>query len=254
MDHTSPAGRVAGKVAVVTGGARGMGAAHVRKLASEGAVVVAADVADDQGNQLAETLRAAGLSVSYRHLDVTASDDWDTLVARVHGAHDRIDILVNNAGVQVRSTGLDASDREWDQVIGVNQRGVFLGLRAVIPAMAAAGGGSVINIASVAAIMAMTNSIPYQASKAAVLALTRAAALTYAKDKVRVNAICPGLVVTGMTSSADAATVGALKAHIPLGRDGRPEEVSAAVLFLASDESSYVTGVTLPVDGGLVCR
>jgi NAD(P)-dependent dehydrogenase (short-subunit alcohol dehydrogenase family) len=253
-DCSAPAGRVAGKVAVVTGGARGMGASHVRKLASAGAIVVAADVADEHGSQLAETLRAAGLSVAYRHLDVRASKDWDALVAQVHGEHGRIDILVNNAGVQVRSTGLDASDREWDHVTSVNQRGVFLGLRAVIPPMVRTGGGSVVNIASVAAIMAMTSSIPYQASKAAVLAMTRAAALCYAKDRVRVNAVCPGLVVTGMTSSADPATVDALKAHIPLGRDGLPEEISAAVLFLASDESSYVTGVALPVDGGLVCR
>ena len=253
-DRSEAAGRVAGKVAVVTGGARGMGASHVRKLASEGAIVVAADVADDDGNQLAGTLRAAGLSVSYRHHDVTAREDWDDLVAHVHREHTRLDILVNNAGVQVRSAGIDASDGEWDLVIGVNQRGAFLGLRAVIPSMVRAGGGSVINIASVAAMVAMTSSIPYQASKAAVLAMTRAAALAYARDTVRVNAVCPGLVVTGMTSSAEPAAVEALKAHIPLGRDGRPDEISAAVLFLASDESSYITGAALPVDGGLACR
>jgi NAD(P)-dependent dehydrogenase (short-subunit alcohol dehydrogenase family) len=260
MSHTSSAdvmrgpGRVAGKVAVVTGGASGMGAAHVRRLAAEGATVVAADIADEPGQELAHALSGPGLAVSYRHHDVTSQRHWDDLVVALQREHGRIDILVNNAGVQVRSAGIDASDGEWDLVIGVNQRGTFLGMRAVIPVMARAGGGSVVNIASVAALVAMTSSIPYQASKAAVLAMTRAAALAYAGDHVRVNAVCPGLVVTGMTSSADPASVEALKARVPLGRDGRADEISSAVLFLASPESSYVTGAALPVDGGLACR
>ena len=168
----------------------------------------------------------------------------------VEQAHGPIDVLVNNAGIQVRSTGIEADDDEWAKVIAVNQRGVFLGMQAVIPGMVRHGGGSIINVASVAALVGLRGSIPYQASKAAVLGLTRGAAVSYGPDNIRVNAICPGLVVTGMTESASPAAVKALKAQIPLGRDGRPEEIAAVVVFLASDESSYLTGVALPVDGG----
>ena len=174
------------------------------------------------------------------------------MVADVERAHGAVDVLVNNAGVQVRSAGIEADDREWDLVTSVNQRGIFLGMRAVIPGMAARGGGSIVNIASVAALVGLHGSIPYQGSKAAVLGLTRGAAVSYGRDNIRVNAICPGLVVTGMTASASAHAVEDMTARIPLGRDGRPEEVSAAVVFLASDEASYITGVTLPVDGGFV--
>jgi NAD(P)-dependent dehydrogenase (short-subunit alcohol dehydrogenase family) len=244
-------GRVAGKVALITGAAQGMGASHARVLAREGATVAIADIATDAGQRLAGELRDYGRS-SYHDHDVTDPGAWRNLVAAVEQAHGPIDILVNNAGVQVRSVGIEADDAEWAKVTAVNQRGVFLGMRAVIPGMTRNGGGSIVNIASVAALVGLAGSIPYQASKAAVLGLTRGAAVSYGPDNIRVNAICPGLVVTGMTESASPAAVDALKARIPLGRDGRPEEVSAAVLFLASDESSYITGVALPIDGGFV--
>ena len=245
-------GRVAGKVALITGAAQGMGAAHARVLAREGATVAVADIATDAGERLAGELREAGGRSSYHDHDVTDPHAWRGLVAAVEQAHGPIDILVNNAGVQVRSVGIEADDAEWAKVTAVNQRGVFLGMRAVIPGMTRNGGGSIVNIASVAALVGLSGSIPYQASKAAVLGLTRGAAVSYGPDNIRVNAICPGLVVTGMTESASPAAVEGLKARIPLGRDGRPEEVSAAVLFLASDESSYITGVALPIDGGFV--
>lgn len=177
---------------------------------------------------------------------------WQALVAAVERTHGTIDVLVNNAGIQVRSIGIEADDDEWAKVTAVNQRGVFLGMRAVIPGMAHRERGSVVNVASTAALVGMPGSIPYQASKAAVLGLTRGAAVSYGANNVRVNAICPGLVVTGMTASASAEAVEEMKARIPLRRDGRPEEVSAAVVFLASDESSYITGAVLPVDGGFV--
>jgi len=244
--------RLAGKVAVVTGGASGMGASHVRSLAAEGAEVVITDIAADAATELAEELRAAGHEASSHRLDVADRAAWEQVVADVERAHGPIGVLVNNAGVQVRSTGVDADDREWELVTSVNQRGVFLGMQAVIPGMVANGGGSIVNIASIVAIVGLKGSIPYQGSKAAVLGLTRGAALTYGPDNVRVNAICPGLVVTGMTASASKSSFERLKEQIPLGRDGRPEEVSAAVVFLASDEASYITGVTLPVDGGFV--
>jgi NAD(P)-dependent dehydrogenase (short-subunit alcohol dehydrogenase family) len=248
----SDQGRVAGKVALITGAAQGMGAAHARLLTREGATVAVADIATDAGQRLAGELRDAGGRSSYHDHDVTDSGAWRNLVAAVGQAHGPIDILVNNAGVQVRSVGIEADDAEWAKVTAVNQRGVFLGMRAVIPGMTRNGGGSIVNIASVAALVGLSGSIPYQASKAAVLGLTRGAAVSYGPDNIRVNAICPGLVVTGMTESASPAAVDALKSRIPLGRDGRPEEVSAAVLFLASDESSYITGVALPIDGGFV--
>jgi 3alpha(or 20beta)-hydroxysteroid dehydrogenase len=244
--------RLEGKVVVVTGGASGMGASHVRCLAREGAKVAVTDLAADGAADLAAELRAAGHEVSAHRHDVADAASWRQVVAEVEQAHGPIGVLVNNAGVQVRSTGVEVDDREWDLVTSVNQRGVFLGMQAVIPGMTANGGGSIVNIASVAAIVGLQGSIPYQGSKAAVLGLTRGAALSYGRDNVRVNAICPGLVVTGMTASASPAAVTDMTARIPLGRDGRPEEVSAAVVFLASDESSYITGAVLPVDGGYV--
>jgi 3alpha(or 20beta)-hydroxysteroid dehydrogenase len=245
-------GRVAGKVALITGAAQGMGAAHARALAREGAKVAIADIAADAGEQLAAELRNTGRASSYHDHDVTDPTAWRELVAAVEQTHGPIDVLVNNAGVQVRSVGIEADDEEWAKVIAVNQRGVFLGMRAVIPGMKRNGSGSIVNIASVAALVGLSGSIPYQASKSAVLGLTRGAAVSYGPDNIRVNAICPGLVVTGMTQSASPAAVDAMKTQIPLRRDGRPEEISAAVLFLASDESSYITGVVLPIDGGFV--
>jgi 3alpha(or 20beta)-hydroxysteroid dehydrogenase len=245
-------GRVAGKVALVTGAAQGMGASHARALAREGASVAIADIAADAGERLAAELTTGGAKSSYHGHDVTDPAAWRELVATIERTHGPIDVLVNNAGIQVRSVGIEADDEEWARVTAVNQRGVFLGMRAVIPGMVRNGGGSIVNVASVAAVVGMAGSIPYQASKAAVLGLTRGAAVSYGRDDIRVNAICPGLVITGMTQSASSGSVDALKARIPLGRDGRPEEISAAVVFLASDESSYITGVTLPIDGGFV--
>ena len=245
-------GRVAGKVALITGAAQGMGASHARALAREGARVAIADIAADAGERLAAELTTAGAKSSYHGHDVTDPGAWRELVATVERTHGPIDVLVNNAGIQVRSVGIEADDEEWAKVTAVNQRGVFLGMRTVIPGMVRNGGGSIVNVASVAAVVGMAGSIPYQASKAAVLGLTRGAAVSYGRDNIRVNAICPGLVITGMTQSASSGSVDALKARIPLGRDGRPEEISAAVVFLASDESSYITGVTLPIDGGFV--
>jgi NAD(P)-dependent dehydrogenase (short-subunit alcohol dehydrogenase family) len=243
---------VAGKVALITGAARGMGASHVRALAGEGATVAIADVAAEPGEQLAEELRRAGSEADYYHHDVTDPAEWRDVVADVEKTYGPINVLVNNAGIQVRSVGIEADDDEWNRVTAVNQRGVFLGMRTVIPGMTRNSGGSIINIASIAALVGLPGSIPYQASKAAVLGLTRGAAVAYGRDNIRVNAICPGLIVTGMTRSASSGAVQAITAQIPLARDGRPEEVSAAVVFLASDESSYITGVALPIDGGYV--
>jgi NAD(P)-dependent dehydrogenase (short-subunit alcohol dehydrogenase family) len=253
MPSSGPIGsRLAGKVVFVTGAAGGMGAAHARALAREGATVLITDVSAEGCAQLADELRAAGAEASSHALDVSDAAGWREVVAAACDAHGGIDVLVNNAGVQVRSVGIEADEREWNLVTSVNQRGVFLGMQTVIPGMVQRGGGSIVNIASVAALVGLRGSLPYQGSKAAVLGLTRGAAAAYGPDNVRVNAICPGLIVTGMTESADTGAVEAMKAQIPLRRDGRPDEVSAAVVFLASDESSYITGVALPIDGGYV--
>jgi NAD(P)-dependent dehydrogenase (short-subunit alcohol dehydrogenase family) len=245
-------GRLAGKVALITGAARGMGAAHARAMAREGADVAIADIAPQAGEQLVAELRSSGAQASYHDHDVTDPVAWREVADAVQRAHGPIDVLVNNAGVQVRSFGIEADDEEWAKVIAVNQQGVFLGMRAVIPSMVDNGGGSIINIASVAALVGLPGSLPYQASKAAVLGLTRGAAVAYGRQGIRVNAICPGLIVTTMTESASADAVNTMKAQIPLRREGKPEEISTAVVFLASDESSYITGVALPVDGGFV--
>ncbi|MHB8335069.1 MAG: SDR family NAD(P)-dependent oxidoreductase [Acidimicrobiales bacterium] len=239
-------GRVAGKVAIVTGAARGMGASHVRVLASEGATVIATDI---HGPTTTDGVEGA---VRFILHDVTDAQNWSSLVADVEATYGRIDVLVNNAGVQIRSFGVEGTDEELERVIAVNQRGVFFGMRAVVPVMLRAGAGSIVNIASVAALVGLRGSIPYQGSKAAVIAMSRGAAVSYGGQNIRVNAICPGLVVTDMTSSADSGAVDAMIAQIPLCRDGQAHEVSAGVLFFASDESSYVTGVTLPIDGGFV--
>jgi NAD(P)-dependent dehydrogenase (short-subunit alcohol dehydrogenase family) len=245
-------GRLAGKVALITGAARGMGAAHARALAHEGAKVAIADIAPEAGGQLAADLRRTGGEASYHDLDVTDPAAWRAVAAAVEQAHGPIGVLVNNAGVQMRSFGIEADDEEWAKVTAVNQQGVFLGMRAVIPSMTENGGGSIVNIASVAALVGLPGSLPYQASKSAVLGLTRGAAVAYGPQAIRVNAICPGLIVTAMTESAASDAVEAMKVQIPLRREGKPEEISAAVLFLASDESSYITGVALPIDGGFV--
>jgi NAD(P)-dependent dehydrogenase (short-subunit alcohol dehydrogenase family) len=244
--------RVAGKVALITGAARGMGAAHARTMAREGATVAIADIAPEAGQELAAELRGAGGQASYHDLDVTDPGAWRDIADAVQRAYGRIDVLVNNAGVQMRSFGIEADDDEWAKVTAVNQYGVFLGMRAVIPSMAENGGGSIVNIASVAALVGLPGSLPYQASKSAVLGLTRGAAAAYGPQRIRVNAICPGLIVTAMTESASMDAVNAMKAQIPLRREGKPEEISAAVVFLASDESSYITGAALPIDGGFV--
>jgi NAD(P)-dependent dehydrogenase (short-subunit alcohol dehydrogenase family) len=248
----SATGRLAGKVALITGAARGMGEAHARAMAREGAKVAIADIAREAGERLAAELRSSGAQASYHDHDVTDPGAWRDVADAVQRAHGPINVLVSNAGVQMRSFGIEADDDEWTKVTAVNQQGVFLGMRAVIPSMAKNGGGSIVNIASVAALVGLPGSLPYQASKSAVLGLTRGAAAAYGRQGIRVNAICPGLIVTAMTESAATDAVETMKAQIPLRREGEPEEISAAVVFLASDESSYITGVALPVDGGFV--
>lgn len=241
--------RMKGKVAIISGGARGMGAADVRRLCAEGASVAIADVLDADGEALASELTAQGHEASYFHLDVTDEAAWRALAEAVLSRYGRITTLVNNAGI-VNRTGITGTPLEnWQRVIGVNLTGVFLGMKTVCPAIRDAGGGAVVNMASVAAHVGH-NDPAYSASKAGVLGLTRTAAAEYVDWNIRVNAICPGIIVTGL--NAGGSHLEPWRRATPLGRFGTMEEVASLVLFLASDEAAYVTGEDIAMDGGFL--
>ena len=250
MSDVPVAGRLAGRVAIVTGGARGQGASHAERLAREGATTISGDVLDDAGEETAERLRTQGLDVTYRHLDVTDPDDWSAAVAAAT-ARGPLRVLVNNAGIVHVTPLLDETLETWNRLLTVNATGTLLGMQAVIPTMRAAGRGSIINVASVFGVNGAAGYAAYAASKAAIIAITKTAALEHAADDIRVNAICPGGVSTPM--NADEAEGGVIPLT-PLGRRARPAEISGAVAYLASDESSFITGSQLVIDGGYLAR
>ncbi len=255
---TAPAGarRMSRRVAIVTGAAGGIGRAVCERLVAEGAGVVATDVDGEAATALAKELTAAGLPgrAVGRRLDVTDGADWDAAVLLARRRFGYPDVLVNNAGV-LAVGGLDAgTEADWHRVVDVCQRGTWLGMRTVMPAMTLAGGGAVVNVASVFALVGSGGAIAYHAAKGAVRAMTATAAVEYASRRVRVNAVCPGTVATAMTDGLPDSLAGDLVAGTPLGRAARPGEVAAAVLFLASDEASYITGAALAVDGGYTAR
>ena len=244
-------GRVAGKVALITGGARGQGANHARILAQEGAQVLIGDVLDGEGKRVAETLAKQGLPVRYCHLDVTQPGDWDKAVRQAEEAFGRLDVLINNAGIFPAASLLDCSIEEWQRVVDVNQTGPFIGIQRAVPAMHRTGAGSIINIISVAGSLATEIAVAYAVSKAALLMLTRAAAVTLA-PAIRVNSITPGIIDTDMMRQLDPERLKARLEQYPMRRAGTVDEVSNAVVFLASDESSFTTGADLRVDGGVL--
>ncbi|MFE2942221.1 SDR family NAD(P)-dependent oxidoreductase [Streptomyces sp. NPDC059255] len=247
--------RVRGKVAIVTGAARGQGEAHSRLLAAEGAGVLMTDVLDDAGETVAEELRDAGYDVHYRHTDVTSEADWVATVEEAERRWGRIDILVNNAGIVGTMKAADEEDVEaWTKITAINQQGVFLGIKHVVPAMRRGGGGAIVNTCSINGSVGAPGSFSYQASKGAVRMMTRAAALEYVKDNIRVNSVSPGLVMTPMAEEEGEESNRAFAAATPMGRGARPEEVSYGVLFLASEEASYVTGTDLLIDGGYTAQ
>lgn len=248
------AGRLDGKVALISGAARGMGQAEADLFAQEGAKVVLADVLDDQGRQAAQDIVRQGGEAYYVHLDVTLESDWQRAVETAEQTYGQLSILINNAGI-VRMAPLDETSLEaWHEVINVNQTGVFLGMKHAIPAMRRAGGGSIINISSVAGLVGLPNIPAYQASKGAVRLLTKNAAVQYAQDNIRVNSIHPGRIETPMTAPLASERREMVINLTPLRRDGKPREVAYGALFLASDEASYVTGAELVIDGGFTAQ
>jgi 3alpha(or 20beta)-hydroxysteroid dehydrogenase len=238
---------LAGKVALVSGGARGMGASHVRMLVGEGAKVVFGDILDDEGKALADEINASGDAARYVHLDVTQPDQWDAAVATATGEFGKLNVLVNNAGIVALGQLKNFDLGKWQKVIDVNLTGTFLGMRVAVEPMTAAGGGSIINVSSIEGLRGAPAVHPYVASKWAVRGLAKSAALELAPHNIRVNSVHPGFIRTPMTANLPEDLV-----TIPLGRPGEAREVSTFVLFLASDESSYATGTEFVMDGGLV--
>lgn len=245
--------RLAGKVALISGAARGMGAVEGRLFAQEGARVVLGDILDVEGRQVAAEIKAAGGEALFVHLDVTRETDWQNAVDTAVNTYGALHILVNNAGIGGGGRVEETTLAEWEKVMAVNSTGVFLGTKTAIPAMRRAGGGSIINISSQLGLVGVDNSSPqYQASKGAVRLLTKATAIQYAHEGIRVNSVHPGPIVTPMTEvrRADPEVYKLTVSRIPLGRYGQPEDVAYGVLYLASDESAYVTGSELVIDGG----
>lgn len=246
---------VNGKVVIVTGGARGMGAAHVRKLLADGARVVIADVLEDDGRALASELGGDALFI---RLDVTSEQSWTSAIENVHAAFGPVTSLVNNAGVEFAAPLHEVSVEQFDRVVGVNLKGAFLGIKAVAPDMLGARSGAIVNIGSGAGLIGYENLSVYCSTKAGINGLTMSAAIEYGKYGIRVNALHPGIVATPMLREAMDSNEDLKKTlndsvkYQAIPRMGERSEISAVVSFLLSDEAGFVTGVSLPVDGGLV--
>ncbi len=250
-------GRLDGKVAIITGGANGQGAMECRMFANEGAKVIIADIAGDAGQKLEAEISEAGGVATFMHLDVTDEENWQKVVDDTVANHGRLDILVNNAGLSSTSVtdfnGLDG----WDKISDVNAKGVFLGTKTVVPKMREVGGGSIVNISSIYGLVGSPSGHPaYHASKGAVRLFTKASAARYGPDNIRCNSIHPGRMPPMVSGDHEWywSQDEIWHARIPLRRNGRTDEVASAVLFLASDEASYVTGAEIPVDGGYTCQ
>jgi 3(or 17)beta-hydroxysteroid dehydrogenase len=245
--------RLKGKSALISGGARGMGAVEARLFANEGAKVIIGDVLEDEGRKVEAEITAMNGEALFVRLDVTSETDWQKAVEAAVNRFGRLDILVNNAGISGRGRVEDTAVEEWDRVMAVNAKGVFLGTKVAIPAMRRTGGGSIINISSQLGLVGTDHSSPqYQASKGAVRLLTKATAIQYAPEGIRANSVHPGPIVTPMTEAAraDPERYKLMLSRIPLGCYGQPEDVAYGVLYLASDESRWVTGSELVIDGG----
>jgi 3alpha(or 20beta)-hydroxysteroid dehydrogenase len=239
-------GRIDGKVAIISGGARGMGAAHARRFVAEGAAVLIGDVLDDEGRMLAKGL---GDRAVFAHLDVTSEVSWNDAVAAAEARFGPVSVLVNNAGIASvgRIETLDLAD--YRRVVEVNQIGTFLGMKAVLPSMRRAGGGSIVNISSTGGLVGFDSLVSYVASKFAVRGMTKTAAVEFAQDGIRVNSVHPGMIRTPMTAGVPESD-DLVTRQAPLHRMADPEEVTNMVLYLASDEAGFSTGAEFVVDGG----
>ena len=250
-------GKLEGKVALISGGARGQGAAEAKAFTMEGANVVFGDILDAPGKEVAAEIKELNGNAIYLHLDVTNENDWNNAVQTAIAEYGKLDILVNNAGIVISKASIEERTvEEWDKVQAVNSRGVFLGMKHAIPAMRKAGGGSIINICSVAGLAQSTHQEPaYAASKGAVMILSKVAAAQHAKENIRSNAIFPGPIDTEMVHQAmsDPNVLAERLSRVALNRLGTIEEIIAGVIFLASDASSYITGSELVIDGGATC-
>ena len=249
--------RLQNKVALITGGARGQGAVEAKLFASEGAKVVIADVLESEGKQIEAEINETGGECLFVRLDVTQELEWESAIDKTLSSFGHLDILVNNAGIYKWDKIEEISSDVWDQIMDVNAKGVFLGTKHAIKAMRQTGGGSIINISSVAGLVGSARAAAYSASKGAVRLLTKSTAIQYAKDGIRANSVHPGVIDTPMTTPNLLATNEAREASIsrhPLGRVGTSEDVAYGVLFLASDESSFMTGSELVIDGGLTAQ
>jgi NAD(P)-dependent dehydrogenase (short-subunit alcohol dehydrogenase family) len=249
-------GRLDGKVALITGAASGMGMIAARLFADEGARVVLSDVADEPGEAVAKEIEASGGEAAYVHADVSVASDAEAMVATTVDRFGGLHVLYNNAGVMLADDGSVTSTDEavWDRTLSINVMGVAHGCRFGIPAMIDSGGGSIVNVASFVAWMgAATSQTAYTASKGAVVSMTREIAVEYARKGIRCNALCPGPIDTPLLAEllSDPTRRQRRFVHIPMGRLGRAEELAKAALFLASDDSSYMTGASLIVDGGI---
>tara|TARA_B100000949_G_scaffold55523_1_gene48934 strand:+ start:5710 stop:6477 length:768 start_codon:yes stop_codon:yes gene_type:complete len=245
-------GRLKGKVALISGAARGQGADEARLFAAEGASVVLGDITDDQGQQVAVEIVQSGGNATYVHLDVTREPDWKNAVSMAVNKYSKLDILVNNAGILLLKGLEETETSDWDAIQDVNSRGVFLGAKTVVPAMREAGGGSIVNISSIAGLSG-SGSTAYSSSKGLVRILSKSIAVEYGPEKIRCNSVHPGVIDTEMVNGL-IGTGGGRQAMIdktPLGIIANTRDVSLGVLYLASDESRYVTGSELVIDGGI---
>jgi NAD(P)-dependent dehydrogenase (short-subunit alcohol dehydrogenase family) len=255
--------RVTGKVAIITGGASGIGRACAMRLAEEGAAVVVTDIQDDLGKQVVADVEAAGGAAQFFHHDVTSEDEWVAVVADVAAAHGRLDVLVNNAGIGIGGSIIEMSLEDWHRQQAINLDGVFLGMKHCIPPMRDSGGGSIINMSSVAGLKGSARLAAYNATKGGVRLLTKGVALECARERwnVRVNSVHPGIIETPIWDTIGASTIRPegqpidvaemAETAVPTGVLGQPSDIANGVLFLASDDSSYITGTELVIDAGV---
>lgn len=244
--------RMANKVAIVTGAAHGIGAAEVRALVEEGAKVVVGDILDGEGEASVAAINAGASETRalYLHMDVTRAADWEKAVSLAQETFGPLTTLVNNAGFPGRPGVEDTTEEGWDQTMAVDLKGAWLGMKMCIPAMRAAGGGSIVNTSSTYGLVASGRATAYHSAKGGVIMLTKAAAVEYARENIRVNCIHPGIVDTPRIATLSEDWKASILAATPIGRWAQPEEIASGVLFLASDEASYITGTSLIIDGG----